>query len=318
MESFYQGKTVRVIVGANPGGGHDTYSRLIIRHIGPQIPGSPNLIVENRPGAASALATNLVYRTEPKDGTVVNHFNESFVLTQALGLGEGFEFDVNRLQWLGSASSSFGACVIRTDIGVNSIQDLITSGREITLLTIGRGTASQEIPNVINAALGTRFKLVSGFTGSNELRVAVERKDGDGYCQTFDGLANTARSQIEGGQFKVLVTTAGTPQDHPFLRGVPSAIDLAPTEEKKSLVRAVQAPLDIGRPWVVAPEVPADRVAALRQALFDTLQTPALREEAQRLNLDLAPKRGDQVQQIVASVVNLPEATKAQLREILK
>lgn len=195
VADFYRGKTIRIIVGFGPAGAFDAYSRLLAKHMPQYIPGNPNIVVENRPGAASAIAANVVYSVEPKDGTVIGSFNESLAMQQLLE-AEGIQFDAAKFNWLGSSVDTTTTCLVRTDLGINSIQDLI-GGREVAFGSTGPGTPTQDGPAILNAALGSRIRIVSGYDGIAAIHLAMESREVDGYCVSFDSVQIVARRMME-------------------------------------------------------------------------------------------------------------------------
>src|ERR687898_2164794 len=180
VAEFYRGKIIRIVIGSGPGGTYDIYSRLISRHMSRFIPGTPTLLVQPRAGAGGLIAANAVYNAEPKDGTVIGSFGETFPLRQAMG-APGIEFDSARYQWIGSAVNTAIACVGRTDSGVSSFYD-VPAGKPFTVGTMAPGSTIYDTPAIINAAFGTQMKLVRGFEGVANLVNAAESKEGDGYC----------------------------------------------------------------------------------------------------------------------------------------
>lgn len=317
VADFYRGKTIRIIVGFTPGGAFDLYSRMLSKHMPQYIPGNPTILVENRPGAGSAVAANLVYNVEPKDGTVIGSFNEFLVLQQLLE-AEGIQFDAAKLNWLGSSVDTTATCLVRSDLGIDSIQDLMT--REVVIGTTGPGAPTHDAPAVMNAALGTRFRLVSGYEGIAQINLGVEGRELDGYCVSFDSVQIVARRFIEADPpaVKILsVMGAQTPQ-HSWLRGVPATETLAQSDRSRSLLRAVHAPSQVSKPFAMAAEVPRDRVEALRKAQAAAFADPAFIEEAHAANLEVTPSDGAKVTRIVQELLNTPPATVAELKNILR
>jgi tripartite-type tricarboxylate transporter receptor subunit TctC len=282
------------------------------------LPGNPTMIVENRPGAGGRLAANTVYHVEPRDGTVIAVINQNLVLQQLLD-PTGIEFDAARFQWLGSAHSSPGGCAARVDAGVTTIRDLIASGRELIVAANQPGSNSFDIPVVLNATLGTNFRIVPGYDGIAHMQLAVENREADAFCfadPLSGALAGTLQSNPPVA--RVIVLLGNQTFDHPILRGVPAAEPLATTDEARQLLRALQAPLRMAFPFNLAPEVPADRVAALRKAVKDAFADPQLVAEAQQARLSLSFNDGESVQRIVQEVLNTPRPVLEQLKALLR
>jgi tripartite-type tricarboxylate transporter receptor subunit TctC len=190
VADFYRGKTIRLVLGLPAGTGADTGHRLIAKYMTRYLPGNPRIIVENKPGAGGILATNLVYNVEPQDGTVISAFVESNVLQQALG-APGIEFDAGKLQWLGSAVKTTGACLARTDTGITSIQDTI-AGPEVIIGVSAPGGTTHDVAAVLKAALGANFRLVMGYDGSPRLILATESKEVEGFCVSLRSMLSDA------------------------------------------------------------------------------------------------------------------------------
>jgi tripartite-type tricarboxylate transporter receptor subunit TctC len=287
VADFYRGKTIRIIIGSGPGGTYDVYSRLLSKHMTRFIPGNPNLLVQPRAGAGGLIAANAVYNAEPKDGTVIGSFGETFVLRQAIG-APAIQFDSAKYQWIGSAINTAIACVARTDSAVASFQDL-TDGKPFTVGTMAPGSTIYDTPAVINAAFGIQMKLVRGFEGVAAIVNATESKEVDGYCASWLAMLTTGRhlQLIDGGVIKPILIMGGKTPDHPLLRGVPAAETVAKGDEAKQLLRAIHAPSQITNPYVVHPEVPNDRVEALRKAFWATFSDQEFLADARKARLSL-------------------------------
>jgi hypothetical protein len=318
VADFYRGKTIRILVGFSAAGAFDFYSRLLATHMSQYIPGNPNIIVENRPGAGSALAANLVYAVEPKDGTVIGSFNEFLVLQQLLG-AEGIQFDAARFNWLGSSVDTTSTCLVRSDVGVNSIHEAL-GGRELNMGATSPGTPTYDTPAVMNTSLGTRFRMVSGYEGIAQINLALEAREIDGYCVSLDAIQIVARRLVEAEPpgLKILSVMGTQAPDHPYVRGVPATEPLARGEREKMLLRAVHAPSRISKPFAVAPEVPLDRVEALRRAMVAVYNDPAFVEEARAANQERSPSDGARVAAVVEELLRTPADAVAELKNILK
>ena len=317
VADFYRGKTVRIIIGSGPGGTYDIYSRLISRHMSRFIPGNPTLLVQPRAGAGGLIAANAVYNVEPKDGTVIGSFGETFPLRQAIG-APGIEFDSARYQWIGSAVNTAIACVGRTDSAVSSFND-VTAGKPFTVGTMAPGSTIYDTPAIINAAFGTQMKLVRGFDGVANIVNAAESKEVDGYCASWLAMLTTGRhlQLIHEGTLKPLLIMGDKTPDHPLMKGVPAAETLAKTEEAKLLLRAMHAPSEITNPYVVHPEVPKDRVEALRKAFSATFADPEFNSDSKKSKIEFSPSSGERVTEVVQSILKTPPAILAKMKKIL-
>ena len=317
VDDFYRGNTIRIVHGSAPGGTYDTYSRFLARHMPRYIPGNPNIIVQPKVGAGGLIAANAVYNAEPKDGTVIGSFGETFVLRQALG-APGIEFDAAKYQWIGSAIKAAMACVSRTESAVASFRDVM-DGKPLTVGTMAPGSATYDTPAVINAALGTQMKLVRGFAGISVIVNATESKEVDSYCAIWQGMVGTGRhlQLLQGGMIRFILVMGDKTPDHPLLKGVPAAETLAKTDEARQLLRAIHAPSQITNPYVVHPEVPKDRVEALRKAFWATFADSEFLADAKKSRHEFTPSTGEQVTQVVQAILNTPPAVLAKLKKIL-
>jgi tripartite-type tricarboxylate transporter receptor subunit TctC len=315
---FYRGKNIRFVVGFDPGGVFDLYSRLLAKHMPQFVPGNPNMIVENKPGAGSMVAANAVYNTEPKDGTVIGSVNEFLVIQQLMG-APGIQYDMAKAHWIGSSVNTATACLARKDSGVNSIQDVI-DGKELVIGTTGLGAATHDPALALNAALGTRFKLVSGYGGIAKIHLALEGTEVSGYCVSLDAISLLGKTILEGENptARIIVVMGSETPDHPWLKGVPAAETLAKTDEARQMLKTVHGPSRMSKPFVVAPDVPRDRVEALRAAMTAAFNSPQFREDAQKANQDLSPSDGQLVTRIVQEVLNTPPPIVAKLKDVLK
>lgn len=318
VEEFYRGKTVRIIVGFAAGGGFDAYSRILARHLPKYLPGSPTVIVENREGAGSMLAANTVFRTAEKDGTAIGNFNEQLVMQQALGK-EGIEYDARRFQWLGSLVNSPVACAVRADVGINSFEEVI-AGKQIILAADAPGSATYDVPRVIQGALGANIKLVPGYPGTAKSRLAVENKEVDGVCYSWDSMQSTGRAWFEASPqtVKVLVSMGSKTPDHPWLKGVPTAESFAKTPEAKQLLAAINAPSEMSKPYAVGPEVPRDRVEALRNAFNKVVADPDFSAEVEKAQFQAIPLTAQEVETRVKQLFDTPPEVLSKLKEWTK
>jgi tripartite-type tricarboxylate transporter receptor subunit TctC len=317
VADFYRGKNIRIIVGFTPGGNFDLYSRLLARFLPKYVPGSPNVIVENRPGAGSMVAANAVYKSEAKDGTVIASINQNLLNQQAMTL-PGIEFDVTKYQWLGAAQGSIPGCAVRTDLGINSVQEVMTT-REVATAADAPGTGSHDVPSVLNLVLGTKFKIVPGYTGSSRQRLAIEGKEAEAYCQA-DSLAAVFQPLLEGPNpaSKKIIILGSERSNHPLLKDAVPAETLAKTDDDRRLLRVVYAPNIIGYPWGVAPEVPRDRVLALRSGVEQVFKDPDFLAETKKSNVVPDFHTGDEIARIAQEVLSTPQPVLDRLKKILQ
>ena len=303
VAAFYRGKTVTVAIGSAPGGGYDTYGRLVARHLGKYIPGGPSVIAANIPGAGGNTAANNLYFLAPKDGTQIGALTENSVV-DPLFSSYSFKHEPNKFQYLASANNDVYICAARTDSPIKTFGDALT-----TQIVLGGSTsaATSDFPALLNNVMDTKFKLVLGYAGVREISLAIENKEVAGICGTaYSALVVTNPGWFQNNVVKVIAQLHVN--GHPELNkaGVPLAREFAKTAEQKEIMDLFFSQTIFGRPFAVAPEVPADRVAALRKAMFDALHDPDLVAEAKRLKLDLDPVSGEEVQATVAKIYAAP------------
>ncbi len=313
---FYAGKTMRIIVGASAGGGFDTYSRTIARHLGKHIPGEPTIIVENMPGAGMLIAANYLYKVAKPDGLTVGNFIGYQVLNQILGR-PGVEFDARRFEWIGAPSQDNGACALTKASGITSLERWKAAKTPVKLGVVGIGDITYNTAKVLRNLLGLPVQPIVGFKGTAEIRLASESGELAGGCWTWESIKVTWRKALEAGNATVVLQT--TPKPHPELLGVPLAMDLAKSEEERILLlAAMHDPNAIIRPYVLPPGTPKDRVQLLRRAFLDTMKDPDFLADTKKSRLDVDPLPGEEVERIVAALFKLGPGLQARLREILK
>ena len=304
LAAFYGGKTIRVIVGLEAGGGFDTTARLLARHMGKYIPGNPTLVVENMPGAGSRVAANWLYEVGEKDGTVFGVFNENQVFQQALGAAD-IKFDAKKFSWLGSTFSATIVCIARKDSGFTKVQDLQGSKQFIAGST-GPGSNTGDFPQVLRTALGANIKVVGGYNGTTGISRAVDSGEVNGGCWTWESMSVTQGQNLKDGVMIPLVQQGD--EKIKALPNVPLAEDIATTAVNKALVKAVTAPSVISKSFTAPPGIPADRLKALREAFVKAWKDPAMIEEATKAKIDIAPKDGAAVEKIVNELLGYDKA----------
>jgi tripartite-type tricarboxylate transporter receptor subunit TctC len=311
---FYRGKTVSIIVGSGAGGGFDTTARLVSRHLSRHIPGEPTMIVVNMPGGGGLVAANHVFSAAAKDGTIVGLFHEAQMMNQLTG-GEGVNFDLRQFNWLGSSYDDPNVCLVRTDAHV-SFKDLIGRATPIAVGGTGPGSNTYDAPRVMAAATGANLKAVAGYPTTNDVRVGVERGEIQGMCLGWESVQSASGEWLKDGYAKVIVQNATT--RNPELPDVPLALDFAKDEESRTLLRLVDAPAAMAKPFALPPGVPEDRVQIMRDALQATYRDPAFLEEAKVMNLEFQPKTEDQIHQILNEVLATPPDIAAKYRQIIQ
>lgn len=314
-QSFYTGKTVRIVVGLAPGGGFDTYARLIGRHLGNHIPGNPTVIVDNMPGAGSLVMANWLYKVAKPDGLTIGHFDGALILGQAIGR-PGIEFDAQKFEYLGAAAKEDVVCSISKASGITTIEQLRAAKTPVKFGALTPGATPNNAPETLKVALGLPIQVVSGYKGTSGIRLGVESGEVAGACWSWQSMRVTWRKALEAGEVVPVIQIVAKPFSD--LPNVPVAINLATTDEARQLIRAgVQNSGAFARPLAVPPGTPADRVEMLRKALADTLKDPAFVGEADKANLAIDPATGEELTELVKEVFALNPALLAKLNATL-
>lgn len=316
QESFYKGKTVRIIVGASAGGGYDTYSRTIARHIGKHIPGNPTFTVENMPGAGFLISANHMFNIAKPDGLTIGHFIGGLFLQQLLGK-PGIEFDARKFEYIGvPAQDNYMLGVSKTS-GITSIEQWLSSKTQVKLGGVGAGSATDDIPKVLAATIGLPMQLVSGYKGTADVRLAFNSDEVQGVCNAWESFKATWRKELNSGDVNIVLQNI--PKPHPELPKIPLAINFAKTDEAKRLINSlVHSVGPTARPYVLPPGTPKDRVQILRAAFLKTMKDPKFVSEATKAKLDLNPLEGAELERNVHAVFDLDAALVQRAKEILK
>jgi tripartite-type tricarboxylate transporter receptor subunit TctC len=314
-QSFYAGKTVRIVVGLAPGGGFDTYARLIGRHLGNHIPGNPTVIVDNMPGAGSLVMANWLYKVAKPDGLTIGHFDGALILGQAIGR-PGIEFDAQKFEYLGAAAKEDVVCSISKASGITTIEQWRAAKTPVKFGALTPGATPNNAPETLKAALGLPIQVVSGYKGTSGIRLGVESGEVAGACWSWQSMRVTWRKALEAGEVVPVIQIVAKPFSD--LPNVPLAINLATTDEARQLIRAgVQNSGAFARPLAVPPGTPADRVEMLRKALADTLKDPAFVADADKAKLAIDPATGEELAELVKEVFALNPALLAKLNAAL-
>jgi tripartite-type tricarboxylate transporter receptor subunit TctC len=303
-DQFYRGKTVNIVVGSAVGGGFDGYARMVARHLGKYIPGNPVVVVQNLPGAGSNKAASFVALQGPKDGTTIGAIQPSALL-QPLVSDQSVPHDPSKFIMLGSGSYSVYLCMLRSDAPAKTFEETFT--KEVIIGTSGEGSTLREMAVLLTNVLGAKLRLVSGYAGSREVLIAIERNEVHGICgMGWSSISMQQRDWIKNGTLKIIAQEdlKGHPEVNKM--GVPLTISFAKTEEDRQVMEMMYSQNLFGRPYVLAPETPPARVAALRQAFMAALHDKELLAEAERSGFDIGPMSGEDLQAIVAKLYALP------------
>jgi tripartite-type tricarboxylate transporter receptor subunit TctC len=315
VADFFHGKQVNIVVGSSAGGGYDTYARLLARHFSEHIPGNPEVVVQNMPGAGSNKASGYIYSVAPKDGTVMGAVYPGVVLDPLIG-DTPVQHDANKLIYLGSANSDVYICFARSDGPAKTFQDAFS--HEVILGASNAGGTTKDLPAMLNNLLGTKFRVITGYAGSKEITLAIERNEVNGACGIgWTGLPVMHPDWFAKKLINVLVQVSVKSAPDLDKMGVPLATHFAKTDEEREVMELIESQSTFGRPFVLPPGVPAERVAALRKAFTEALHDPALLADASTMQLDVDSMPGDELQALVTKLYALPPNVVARAKQAL-
>ena len=304
VEQFYKGKQISLIVGSSAGGGYDTYARLLARTLGDMLPGGPTVIVQNMSGAGSNRAAGFIYSVAPKDGTSIGAIFPGAVLQPLLG-DAPVQHDANKLVYVGSANSDVYVCYVRSDAPVKTFKDVLD--RELIIGASNPGATTYDLPLLLNSVLGAKFKIVTGYPGSREITLALERGEVQGACGLgWTGIEIMHPDWFAKDTVRVLVQLSTKGHADLNKRGVPRAEEFAGSDDDRRVIQLVYSQGIFGRPYVLPPGVPSERVAALRKAFVQAFNDSALRAEAARMRLDIETIPGEELQTLIAGLYATP------------
>ena len=315
VANFYRGKQIDLFIGSTAGGGYDTYARLLARHFSSHMPGNPSLVPQNMPGAGSNKATAYIYSVAKKDGTAMGAVFSGAIVEPLIG-DTKVQQDPAKLIYVGSANREVFFCFTWGSSPVKTLQDAFT--KQAIMAASAAGGSTKDFPIMEDNLVGTKFKVVAGYPGSNEMTHAVEQGEADGQC-------GYGWSSLMGAhpdwymQHKINFLAQEALKGHPTLDAmhVPLIIDYAKKPEDRQAMELVFGQLTFGRPYILPPGVPQDRVTALRKAFLDTLADKDLLAEAQKERLDVNPVSGEEVQALVQKMYATPPAIVAHAKQSL-
>ncbi len=309
------GKTVRVVIGSAPGGTYDLIGRAVSRHIGKHLPGNPNVVPQNMPGAGGLTAANYVYNVAPKDGTVIAISNKGIAGVALAGVA-GARFDATRITWLGTPFTETAVCFAYNSprLQVRSLADLYE--KDLHVGTLGAGTAATTYPKALAGLLGLKFKMVGGYTGSNQLYLAMERGEVEAFCEGLDGIVAKRPDWIPSKTITLLFQGGAAP--NPELRDVPFIIDQAKTPEDRQTLEYLYLAEGIGRPFFAPPDLTPQMRGMVRGALDRTWKDPEFVADANKLGFDPRPENGDYLHALINRMAATSKAIKDRVVELSK
>jgi tripartite-type tricarboxylate transporter receptor subunit TctC len=312
-EEFYSGRVLELYIGFAPGGGYDTYARLVARHYGRFIPGNPTIVPVNMEGAGSLRLANWLYNAAPRDGSVIGIVNRGVPFEPLVGHREFTQFDATKFTWLGSANNETSVCAIWSRTGVTHVGQLYE--RELYVGGTGPGADDDVFPRMLDGVLGMKLRLVSGYAGGNTVDFAGERGELDGRCGwSWSSVKATRPTWLANGDITILMQLAL--EKAPDLPDVPLVLDLAENDEQRQILRLFLMRLVTGRPFVAPPEIPADRARALRDAFNEMVVDPDYLSEAERSRMEVSPATAEEVQALIEEAYATPQELVDRAHEI--
>jgi tripartite-type tricarboxylate transporter receptor subunit TctC len=304
VSAFYAGKQIRLIVGYPPGGGYDAYGRLLARHFGAHIPGNPKLVPVNMPGAGSIILANYLFNRAPRDGTVLGVVAGDTALNPLFNHPEA-HYDSLKMSWVGSMNEETSTCFAWHTAPIRSIEDVFQ--HEFLVGTSSSTGTTFSYPTSSNYLLGTKFRIIPGYAGTNDTMLAVERGEVQGMCGTAWNSIRTERPEwLSDHLIRMILQEAVT--RNPDLPDVPTVMDLAKTDQQKQVLQTIYGWQLMRRPVVGPPDIPRDRLDALRRAFDATMVDPAFLADARQTMLDVRALRADQIEAFLAGVQQTPKA----------
>jgi tripartite-type tricarboxylate transporter receptor subunit TctC len=308
VEGFYKGKTLQLLIGFGAGGGYDLYGRAVARHMGRFIPGNPSIVPQNMAGAGSVRAASYLYYAAPKDGTVIGTFSRGIVVDTLIGADKA-PFDAQKFGWLGSVTNEVSVCGFSRASGIASFEDMLTKES-----TVGGSGAADDLavyPNVLRSVFGAKLKLITGYPGTADILLAVERGELGGLCGwSWSTLKSRSKALYDSKQITVPLQLGLEP--HEDLPNVPLVVALTKDPVKSAILRLVFSRQTMARPFAAPPGIPEERLQALRAAFDATMRDKDFLAEARQLDLEVRPVSGADIDTLVANLA----ATPAEIRKL--
>jgi tripartite-type tricarboxylate transporter receptor subunit TctC len=301
VENFYRGRTVTVVIGFSVGGGYDLYARMLARHLGKHIPGQPTVLPQNREGAGSERAVLYLYNAAPKDGTVIGTFSRSMVVAPLIA---NAPFDATKLTWIGSIMSDVSTCVTWKTSQIATFADMLA--KPFTMGGLGAGADPDIFSLMLRNVFGAKLRLVSGYPGTNDVTLAVERGEINGLCGLSWSTAKTRHMDWLMNNKVNIVLQLGLRKE-PELHDVPGVLDMVKNEEQAQIVKLILAGQAVARPFVAPPGIPDDRRRALIAAFNETMKDPEFLADAEKMQAEISPMTAGDIDKMLAEVYASPK-----------
>jgi tripartite-type tricarboxylate transporter receptor subunit TctC len=317
-EDFYQGKTLRLMVFGAPGGGYDTYTRMIARHIGRYIPGHPSTIVENMEGAGGLVLANYLYKRAEPDGLTFGTFNNSLIVQRALG-DPKIRIDFKKFGWIGAPSVGVPVCMVMGFTGLKTLKDVLSYHKPLKVGATRAGSTGYDLPLILNKTLGTQFDVVPGFTGTATTRVALQKHELQAFCSQWESMRVTARAMLDApGDEKLIPFIISERWEDPEVKNLPTFKEAIKDPKKYAIYESWAFQMDFQRAFSAPPGTPKERIEILRKALMAALKDPELLKDAKKSKLVITPVPGEKVDQLVSAILNMPPDVKESLAFLVR
>lgn len=313
-QDFYKDKTLRFIVGQAAGGGYDTYTRTIARYMGKYIPGGPATTVENMTGAGSLVAANYLYNNAKPDGLTIANWNSALVFNQAMG-DTNVKFDARKFGWIGAPTKSVPVCLIMGFAGPKTMDEIVKSGKSLRMGGTGPGSHSIDMPLMLNKMVGSKFTAVSGYQGTAQIRIALQRREVDGLCTNWDSVLATQKELLDAkGDERMIPFIIHSRVPEPEGKDVTLVSEAIKDAVHMRSYRVYMAQMEYSRPLTTAPGTPRDRLEILRRAFKATMADADFLAQANRLKLDIHPVSGEESEKWTDEVLSISPKMKEELK----
>lgn len=315
-QDFYKGKKITMIIPSSAGGGYDTYARLLARHMGRHIPGNPDFVPQNMPGAGGKVAAAFIANAAPKDGTVMGETYPQALTEAAFGRKDLVKYDTKKLAYIGSMNGEPYYCYARADASVKSLKDL--QQRELIVGATGQGSSTAMSPALLNNLIGTKFRIITGYKGSSQVILAAISGEVQGWCgMGWSSIRGSVEDALNKGEINVLFQENGQANERVKNMKLLRATDFARTPDERKIMDLIYSQQIFGRPFFAPPQTPPERLKILRAAFDATMKDPQLLGEAKKIGADIRPMTGDELQKVIDDLYSAPEALLAKARAAL-
>lgn len=318
-QDFFKGKMLRLMVFGAAGGGYDTYTRMIARHIPKHIPGHPTTVVENMEGAGGLVLANYLYKRAKPDALTFGTFNNSLIVQHALG-DPRIPLDFRKFGWIGAPSVGAPMCMVMGFTGLKTLNDVLKYDKPLRVGATRAGSTGHDLPLIMNKTLGTRFEVITGYTGTATTRVALQKRELNAFCSQWESMRVTARSMLDapGDEKLIPFIIHDRIWEDPEVKNIPTFKEAIKDSKRYAIYESWAFQMEFQRAFALPPGTPQDRMAILRKGFLETLKDPELLKEAEKSKLVVTPVSGEKVDKLVAAILNMPPEAKESLSFLVR